>query len=80
MDVSPLGMSISVPAACRRARRDPFRGADAYARRRGRHGARAAADRMRPSELCELTTGELDTSGEVWLYRPVHHKTAHHGH
>lgn len=35
---------------------------------------------MRPGELCRVTTGEIDTSGDVWLYRPKSHKTAHHGH
>ena len=34
---------------------------------------------MRPGEVCALTTGELDLSGEVWMYTPRHHKTAHHG-
>jgi integrase len=34
---------------------------------------------MRPNEVCRLTLGEVDRSGEVWLYRPSQHKTAHHG-
>ena len=34
---------------------------------------------MRPGELCGLTPGELDTSGEIWMYRPQTHKNAHHG-
>jgi integrase len=34
---------------------------------------------MRPGEVCIMTAAELDTSGPVWLYRPRHHKTAHHG-
>ncbi len=35
---------------------------------------------MRPGEVCAMTTGAIDTSGRVWLYKPDHHKTAHHGH
>jgi integrase len=35
---------------------------------------------MRPGEVVAMRRRELDTSGEVWLYRPGHHKTAHHGH
>jgi integrase len=34
---------------------------------------------MRPGEACRLTMGEVDTSGEVWVYRPSSHKTRHHG-
>jgi integrase len=34
---------------------------------------------MRPGEVCAMTVGEIDTSGEVWLFSPRHHKTAHHG-
>lgn len=34
---------------------------------------------MRPGELCAMTGECLDTTGEVWLYRPEHHKTEHHG-
>lgn len=34
---------------------------------------------MRPGEVCGMTTAGLDTSGRVWLYRPEHHKTEHHG-
>lgn len=34
---------------------------------------------MRPGEVCNLTLGEVDRSGEPWLYRPSRHKTAHHG-
>jgi integrase len=32
---------------------------------------------MRPGELCQLRPCDLDTSGAVWLYRPVQHKTRH---
>lgn len=35
---------------------------------------------MRPGELCAMTTGALEMSDDVWLYRLIHHKTAHHGH
>ena len=34
---------------------------------------------MRPSETCGMTLGQIDRTGEVWLYRPTRHKTAHHG-
>lgn len=27
-----------------------------------------------------MTPGDIDMSGEPWIYRPKHHKTAHHGH
>jgi len=33
----------------------------------------------RPGEMCKLTPAQVDTSGEVWLYRVVGHKTAHRG-
>ena len=34
---------------------------------------------MRPAEVCILRPCDLDRSGEVWVYRPSHHKTEHHG-
>lgn len=34
---------------------------------------------MRPGEVCAMTTGELDVTGDIWLYQPRKHKTAHHG-
>lgn len=34
---------------------------------------------MRPGELCGMRVGELDTSQEVWLFTPRHHKTRHLG-
>ena len=34
---------------------------------------------MRPGEVCAMTWAEIDTSGDVWIYRPRDHKTAHHG-
>jgi integrase len=35
---------------------------------------------MRPGEVCAMTWAEIDRSGEVWVYEPREHKTAHHGH
>ena len=34
---------------------------------------------MRPGEACGLTLAEVDRTGEMWVYRPAAHKTAHHG-
>jgi integrase len=34
----------------------------------------------RAGELVILRPADVDTSGEVWLYTPTDHKTAHHGH
>ena len=34
---------------------------------------------MRPGELCRLRPTELEMGGDVWLYKPSHHKTKHHG-
>jgi integrase len=34
---------------------------------------------MRPGEVCQMRACDLDTSGEVWLYRPASHKTQHRG-
>lgn len=33
---------------------------------------------MRPGELCAMRVRDLDMSGDVWLYHPPIHKTAHH--
>ncbi len=33
----------------------------------------------RPGEVCKLTPGVVDRSGDVWEARLVEHKTAHHG-
>jgi integrase len=34
----------------------------------------------RPSELIQMTVAAIDRSDEsCWIYRPVHHKTEHHG-
>jgi integrase len=35
---------------------------------------------MRPAEVCMIRPCDIDRSGDVWLYRPARHKTAHHGH
>jgi len=34
----------------------------------------------RPGEITIMRPVDLDTSGEVWIYRPSSHKTQHHGH
>lgn len=33
----------------------------------------------RPEDVCNLRPCDLDTAGDVWLYRPWTHKTQHHG-
>lgn len=32
---------------------------------------------MRPAEVCRLNLAEVDRSGDVWLYKPIRHKTQH---
>ncbi|WP_169979889.1 tyrosine-type recombinase/integrase [Tautonia rosea] len=34
---------------------------------------------MRPGEVCQMRTRDIDTSGRIWLYHPERHKTEHHG-
>jgi site-specific recombinase XerD len=34
---------------------------------------------LRPGEACIMRGIDLETSGPVWVYRPEHHKTEHHG-
>lgn len=34
---------------------------------------------MRPDEVCRMQAELIDTRGNVWLYTPSHHKTAHRG-
>ena len=34
---------------------------------------------MRPSELANMRIGDIDKSGDVWLYHPEHHKTEYRG-
>ncbi len=34
---------------------------------------------MRPSELFGMTPGAIEQTSDVWIYRPEHHKTEHHG-
>jgi len=33
----------------------------------------------RPAEVCLVRPCDVDTSGDVWVYRPESHKTEHHG-
>jgi integrase len=33
---------------------------------------------MRPGEVCQMRTRDLDTSGKVWVYTAGSHKTEHH--
>jgi integrase len=33
----------------------------------------------RPGEVCSLRPCDVDTTGDVWVYRPASHKTEHHG-
>jgi len=35
---------------------------------------------MRPQDVRNLRTGDLDMTGDVWIYTPWTHKTEHHGH
>jgi integrase len=35
---------------------------------------------MRPAEVCLMRGGDIDTTGKLWLYKPMKHKTEHHGH
>jgi integrase len=34
----------------------------------------------RPAEICLLRPSDVERTGELWEYRPEHHKTEHHGH
>ncbi len=34
---------------------------------------------MRPGEVTIMRGSDLDTTGRIWVYRPVRHKTEHHG-
>ncbi len=34
---------------------------------------------MRPGEVCQFRFGDVDLTGEVWVYRPIQHKTRHRG-
>lgn len=38
------------------------------------------ASAMRPGEVCIIRPADVDTSGEVWTYRPSRHKNQHRGH
>ncbi len=35
---------------------------------------------MRPGEVCAMRTCDIDTTGELWVYRPLKHKTQNAGH
>jgi integrase len=35
---------------------------------------------MRPGEVTSMRTRDVDVTGDVWIYKPVKHKTQHHGH
>lgn len=35
---------------------------------------------MRVGEVVQMRTADMDRAGELWIYRPASHKTAHHGH
>ncbi len=35
---------------------------------------------MRAGEVLIMTTGDIDTTGELWEYKPSRHKTENHGH
>lgn len=34
---------------------------------------------MRPNEVVQIRWADIDVTGEAWTYRPVRHKTQHHG-
>ncbi len=34
---------------------------------------------MRSQDLCNMRTGDIDMTGDVWIYRPFTHKNEHHG-
>jgi integrase len=34
----------------------------------------------RPGEICAMKMGDVDRSGEIWIYRPAFHKTQRFGH
>lgn len=34
---------------------------------------------MRPGEVVIMRTRDVDTTGKIWRYTPMHHKTQHHG-
>jgi integrase len=34
---------------------------------------------MRPGEVCQMRTCDINTQGRIWEYRPMEHKSAHHG-
>lgn len=65
---------------------DPVRPvADAVVEETKKHLPRTIADMveiqrltgMRPGELLQMTTGAIDSSDRVWVYKPARHKTLH---
>lgn len=34
----------------------------------------------RAGEVCAMRPIDIDTTGEIWIYKPTSHKTEHHGH
>lgn len=34
---------------------------------------------MRPQDVCGMTTGQVDRSSQIWIYRPERHKGSHRG-
>jgi integrase len=34
---------------------------------------------LRPGEVCRMTTGQIDMTGDQWVYKPAQHKTKHLG-
>ncbi|MEX2559493.1 MAG: hypothetical protein WD403_06240 [Pirellulales bacterium] len=35
---------------------------------------------VRPGEVVVTRAADINMAGDIWLYRPGDHKTAHHGH
>ena len=35
---------------------------------------------MRPGEVCQVRTCDVDSGREIWIYKPARHKTKHLGH
>ena len=35
---------------------------------------------MRSAEVCMMRGCDIDTGGQLWAYKPMKHKTEHHGH
>ena len=72
-DARPTKQSQCAPSMMPRSRQTPFLSEQTQAMVKIQ-----LATAMRPAELVSMRTGEIDRSGEVWIYRPKHHKTEHH--